>query len=112
MRRQPALDRVGDDGAGFDDGFLAIGFGRVGGGGGWAGEPFVVGARVAEEGEDAGARGGGDWGVDEDEVEVGAEGGAEEARLRGEDGGGGAGAVEAEDAGARGGHFGLGVVRG
>ncbi len=108
MRRESALNRVGDHGAGFDlrDG-LAFGFGGVGDGG-CVGEPFVVGARVAEEGEDAGTGSGRDRGVDEDEVEVGAEGGAEKARLRGEDGGGGAGAVEAEDAGARGGHLGLG----
>lgn len=91
MLRQPPLNRAVDAGARFRD----VAF-RVDGAGA-AAEPFVVGARVAEEGEDAGSRGAGDGRVDVDEGEVGGEGGAEDARLGGEDGGGGAGAVEAED---------------
>lgn len=91
LLRQPPLDRAVDAGARFRD----VAF-RVDGAAAVA-EPFVVGARVAEEGEDAGTRGAGMGRVDVDEGEVGGEGGAEEARLGGEDGGGGAGAVEAED---------------
>lgn len=63
-----------------------------------AGKPFVVGAGVTEEGEDARTGCGGNRRVDEDEVEAGLERGANVAGLREEDGGGGARTVETEDA--------------
>ena len=57
----------GGDGGGFVEGLR--GGGRSGGRGG-GGEPLVVGARVGEEGENAGTGGAGDGRVDEDECEV------------------------------------------
>ena len=65
------------------------------------GEPSIVRPRVCEEGEHARTGSGRERGVDEYEVEVRVEGGAEVAGLGVEDGGGGAGAVEAEDRGPR-----------
>ena len=73
------------------------------------GKPFIVRPGVCEEREDAGTRGGGERGVDEDEIKMRVEGGAEVAGLGVEDRGGGARAVEAEDGGAGRMHWFLGM---
>ena len=73
------------------------------------GKPFIVRPGVCEEREDAGTRGGGERSVDEDEIKMRVEGGAEVASLGVEDRGGGARAVEAEDGGAGRMHWFLGM---